>query len=96
MRAPVSAAISRAAASTSALRLKSLGRAYDDMAAEQRSSHHQRVRHVVAVSNIRQPHFAQVAKLFLQGEKIRQRLAGMLVIAQSIDHRDRCRSAPTR
>jgi hypothetical protein len=47
------------------------------------------MRHVVAVSHIRERDLSQIAIALLQREIIRQRLARMLQIAQRIDHRNR-------
>ena len=43
--------------------------------------------HVISVANISQADFLQAAKLFLQSEVIGQGLAGMLNLAQRVDHR---------
>ena len=43
---------------------------------------------VVAVADVRKRDLPQVAELLLQGEVIGQGLAGMLDLAQGIDHRN--------
>ena len=47
------------------------------------------MRHVVSVANVGQLNFLQIAEALLQGEVIGQRLAGMLQIAERVDHRNR-------
>ena len=44
--------------------------------------------HVVAVADVGERDLLQSPKLFLQSEVVGQRLAGMLQVAERVDHRD--------
>ena len=57
------------------------------MNAQSRAAQQQRVRHVVAVADIGKLQPAQPPEMFLQREHVGQRLAGMIEIAQRVDHR---------
>ncbi len=45
------------------------------------------MRNIVAIANIGETNLLEIAETFLQGQIIRQRLAGMLKITECIDHR---------
>ena len=53
-----------------------------------RRSQQQRMRHVVAVADVGEADFLQIAKPLLQSEVVGQRLAGMLQVAERVDHRN--------
>src|SRR6185312_2244486 len=69
-------------------RIRLVARGSGDMnrAAEAGSRQQQRMGDIVSVSHVRKFHFAQIAEFLLQGQVIRQRLAGMLEIAEAVDH----------
>jgi hypothetical protein len=64
--------------------------------AQPRRGEHERVRHVVAVAHEGQLSAAQLAERFLEGKDVGQRLAGMIEVAERVDHRHGPPSAPAR
>ena len=46
------------------------------------------MRHVVAVADISEMNFLEIAEMFLQGEEVGERLAGMFELAEGVDHRN--------
>src|SRR6266481_1223545 len=48
----------------------------------------QRVRHVVAIAHIGEMNLREIAEVLMEGEKVRERLAGMFEFAQRIDDRN--------
>ena len=58
------------------------------MRAEQRRSQHQRVADVVAVADVGEVEAAQIAEALFEGHEVGDCLAGMLEVAEGIDHGD--------
>ena len=69
------------------LRMRSVafGGGNREFCAQAGCSQHQRVCHVVAITDISKVQLAHVPKFFLKGEEVGKGLAGMLHVAQSID-----------
>ena len=88
MLAPVWSAIASAAVDHLLGRRVAFRRGNADARAERRRGQHQRVGDVVAVAHVGERNVFQLTELFLQGEVVGQRLAGMLQAAKRVDHRN--------
>ena len=71
------------------IRGKPLGRADAHVHPQQSTGEHERMGHVVAITDVGQGQALQLPEGLPQGEEVGEGLAGVLLVGEGIDHRDR-------